>query len=119
MYEAEKQALQQRSLEVLAEIAKIKDAITRAKEVRHATGKYPDKDWYFRAKRALDEKQILHQLLLKEIGKASQAEKQLRISISEKRAAIYERNFIKAARQMLDDATYESLVREARLHTDN
>ena len=106
--------MQQKTDETIEAIAAIKEQIGRAQSNAANTGDYSDADWYHRTNRALRHKQAEHQLLLRETAKVRLANKQAAHVESEKQSLRFEREFMRAAKQLLDDATYTMLLSEAR-----
>ena len=111
--------MQQKADKTLEAMAAIKEQIARAKSKVHETGDYSDSDWFHSANRALRHKAADHQILLREMAKAKEAAKQAAHQISEERATRFERSFMRAAKQMLDDATYSDIISEAKRNTDH
>lgn len=103
-------SLEQQQLAALEDIASIKDQIGRAKALSQSEGKYSDSGWYHAANRALRYKQIQHQELLTQ---AARLRKQMKADAHEKRNVAFEREFIRAARVLLDESMYSTLVKLA------
>jgi len=106
--------MQQKSDETIEAIAAIKEQISRAKSNAAQTGDYSDTDWFHRTNRALRHKQADHQLLLREMAKARATSKQATHKEREKQSLSFEREFMRAAKQLLDGPTYTMLMIEAR-----
>ena len=100
-------AIESRQLELLTEMARIKEQIARAKSLAASERNYSDTDWYHAANRALKHKQIEHQELLQ---KAATLRKEIRLSDTRS----FERAFMDAAYRRLDGEMYACLLSEAR-----
>lgn len=106
--------MQRKADETLEAIAVIKEQIGRAKGEAASSGDYSDADWFHRTTRALRHKQAEHQVLLREMAKKRAEIKQAAHKESLCQAMTFEREFMRAARQLLDEPTYTMLMIEAR-----
>lgn len=110
--------MQRKADETLEAIAAIKEQIARAKSAVHTTGDYADADWFHSANRALRHKAQDHQLLLREMAKKREEEKQAKHALNRSLSLTLERNFMRAAKLMLDEDVYLRILEEAVRHTE-
>jgi hypothetical protein len=93
-------------------MADVRGQLEKATAEMHITGVYADPDWFRKAKAALRYMGAEHQVLLKERA-ALKKQLQSQDSVS------FERHFMAAAKAVLDDAMYSSLLSEARTRMAN
>lgn len=105
--------MQKQADEVIESIAEIKEQIARAKANTAKTGIYADENWFHSASRALRHKQADHQILLREMARVRAEIKKAANLENEARTKTFERDFMKAAKLHLDEATYLLIMRMA------
>jgi hypothetical protein len=110
--------MQHKADETIEAIAAIKEQIARAKSKVHETGDYSDADWFHSANRALRHKAQEHQLLLREMAKKREEEKQAKHALNRIQSLTLERSFMRSAKLMLDEGVYIKIMDEAIRHTE-
>lgn len=102
--------LKTRLLDVLSDINRVKDQISRAKSKAASTGDYSDTKWYRSANAALNHLKLEHQTILLQISevKAQIAEETKHRNKID--GQTFERIFVRAAERVLPAAQYQQLL---------
>lgn len=104
--------LQDEADRISFELARVKEQIGRAKAEAASSGVYSDSDWFHRASTAMRMMGRDHQLLLSELGSRRKAGRVMH-------NAVIERQFVEAAREMIDKETFIEIMNAAKARAEN